>query len=521
MENPTAGNRPFWRATANIPDLSRLGQDESADVCVVGAGIAGLSTAYELALRGRSVIVIDQGHIGGGMTGRTTAHFSNAFDDRYCEIEDLHGVEAAQIVAESHTRAIERACEIAREENIDCDLSRLDGWLFTPPGEAKAILERELDAARRAGVPGVALAARAPLDFDTGPALRFPDQMQLHPLKYLAGLVSAIAREKGRIYTQTRAVSIEGGAQATIRTERGQSIRARSVVVATNTPVNNVVVIHTKQAAYQTYVISAGIPRDSLTRALYWDTAEPYHYVRLQSAPTNDGMKEFLIVGGEDHKTGQDDDPAHRWVELEAWMRAYFPQAGPVEYRWSGEVMEPNDRLGFIGKDPLDHENVYIVTGDSGNGMTHGVIAGMLLADQIDGRINAWSKLYDPSRITLRAGGTFAKENANVAKQYTAWLRPGDVEDVSEIPRGQGSILREGMSLIAVHVDNEGQVHKLSAACPHLGCVVRWNGAERSWDCPCHGSRFSPLGKVLHGPAVSDLKAIPSDRVLGANDPVT
>lgn len=518
METTSAGNRLLWPATTRVPDLPRLEHDTTADVCVVGAGIAGLSTAYELALRGHSVVVIDQARLGDGMTGRTTAHFSNAFDDRYFEIEEMHGADVARLVAQSHTAAIEHACKIVRDENIDCDLERLDGWLFMPPGESRAVLDRELEAARRAGVPGIELAARAPLEFETGPALRFPEQMQLHPLKYLAGLVSAIVRANGKIYAQTRAISIEGGAQATIKTEHGPSIRAGSVVVATNTPVNNVVVIHTKQAAYQTYVVTASIPPGRCARALYWDTARPYHYARLESVATSGGVKELLIVGGGDHKTGQDDDPVRHWEELETWMRTYFPQAGPVEYRWSGEVMEPNDHLGFIGRDPLDHENVYIVTGDSGNGMTHGVVAGMLLADQIEGRSNPWSKIYEPSRITLRAGGTFAKENANVVKQYAAWLRPGDVEHLEEIAKGEGAIVREGMNLIAVHVDSDGEVHRLAAACPHLGCVVRWNAAERSWDCPCHGSRFDPKGKVLHGPAVSDLKPMPNDRETGASE---
>jgi glycine/D-amino acid oxidase-like deaminating enzyme/nitrite reductase/ring-hydroxylating ferredoxin subunit len=444
------------------------------------------------------------------MTGRTTAHFSNAIDDRYFKIERLHGAEGARLAAESHSAAIDRTLEIASREGIQCDLARLDGWLFVPRGESTEILERELAAAYRAGLTQVEMAARAPLDYHTGPALRFPGQLQLHPVKYLAGLARAIASCGGRIHSHTHADTIEGGQQARIQTEHGPTIRARSVVVATNTPVNDLAVLHTKQASYQTYALAARVQRDSIHRALYWDTADPYHYVRLHTVAGDGG--DLLIVGGEDHKTGQQPNteerwsrPGEPWSRLESWMRTVFPRSGAVEYRWSGQVMEPVDHLSFIGKNPLDHDNVYVVTGDSGNGMTHGVIAGMLLADLIEGRPNHWESLYDPARRTLLAIGEFTRENLDVAKQYAAWLAPGEVERVGEIPPGEGAILRAGLKMLAVHVDEYGQVHTNSAVCPHLGCIVRWNGAENTWDCPCHGSRFDARGKVIHGPAIVDL----------------
>ena len=499
---------PLWLATADLPACEPLAADGSADVCVIGAGIAGLSTAYELALAGRSVVVIDMAQPASGMSGRTTAHFSNAFDDRYFELERLHGAEGARLVAESHTAAIRRTAEIVAREAIECDLERLDGWLFAPAGSSLEVIERELDAARRAGLEGLEILPRAPLATDTGPALRFPEQLQLHPVKYLAGLLRAIQRQGGRVHGATQATRVEGGTDARVETAAGHVVRARAIVVATNTPFNNRTVLHTKQAAYQTYVIAAPVPSGSVARALYWDTLDPYHYVRLQSVGSPDHPRELLIVGGEDHKTGQADHPEECWTRLERWMRASFPGAGEVESRWSGEVLEPVDAVAFIGRNPLDHENVYVVSGDSGNGMTHGVIAGMLLGDLIEGRENPWARIYDPSRRTLRSLGKFAKENLNVVKEYGGWLREGDVREVGEIPRGEGAIVRRGLRMHAVFVDPAGEVHEHSAVCPHLGCVVQWNRAEKTWDCPCHGSRFAAEGTLIHGPANSDLAEV-------------
>jgi Rieske Fe-S protein len=212
-----------------------------------------------------------------------------------------------------------------------------------------------------------------------------------------------------------------------------------------------------------------------------------------------------LVVGGEDHKTGQEEHPEERWGRLESWTRGLFPHAEAVLHRWSGEVMEPVDALAFIGRNPLDRDNVYVVTGDSGNGMTHGVIAGLLIADLIGGRENPWAEVYDPARRTLRSIGRFAKENLNVAARYGEWLQRGDVADVSDIPRGEGAVLRRGLEARAVFVDEHGRAHERSAVCTHLACLVGWNAAEKTWDCPCHGSRFDTEGRVIHGPARADL----------------
>lgn len=504
MNKTSGATSSIWLKTAEIPGRHSLNADAEADVCVVGAGIAGLTTAYLLAVAGQSVIVLDDGEIGSGETGRTTAHLVNALDDRYSEIERLHGAEGARLAADSHTKAIDIIEGIVRDERIDCEFERLSGYLFVPPGDDLKVLEEELEAAHRAGLTAVTRVARAPLgSFDTGPCLCFPRQGQFHPMKYLAGVAQAIERRGGRIHSQTHVTDFRGGSQAGITTASGRTVKARAVVVATNTPVNDRVTIHTKQAAYRTFVVGMPVPRGVVPRALYWDTPDPYHYVRLASG--SDGS-DVLIVGGEDHKTGQEDDADERFARLVEWTKERFPVVGNVTFSWSGQIMEPVDSLAFIGRNPGDADNVFIATGDSGNGMTHGTIAGRLLTDLILGKHNPWATVYEPSRITLRASKDFAKENLNVAAQYGDLVTGGEISSPDRLAPDTGAILRRGLKKIAVAKDRSGQVTELSAICPHLGCVVQWNSTEKTWDCPCHGSRFDAKGKVTNGPAISDMK---------------
>lgn len=513
QKTESARHQSLWLATSEVPTYSPLQENTHADVCVVGAGIAGLTTAYLLTQAGKSVVILDDGPLASGMTQFTTAHLTNAIDDRYFEIERLHGAEGARLAAESHTAAIDRIEAIVKKEQIACDFERLDGYLFLSPGEKEEILDRELAAAQRAGLRDVVKLNRAPLvSFDTGPCLRFPNQGQFHPLKYLSALAEAIRRDGGRIFTQTHADQISGGSPARVKAG-SHAVTADAVVVATNTPVNDLVVIHTKQAPYMTYVIGARVPRGSVTKALYWDTQDPYHYIRLQSVDSGGdtggrGEHDILIIGGEDHKTGQADDTQERYARLEAWARERFPSIEQVEFTWAGQVMETIDGLAFIGRNPLDKDNVFIVTGDSGMGMTHGTIAGILLTDLISGRENPWKSLYDPSRKTLRAAGTYVSGALNVAVQYTDWLTGGDVGSVDEVAKDSGAVLRRGLTKVAVYRDEQGKLNECSAVCPHLGCIVGWNAAEKTWDCPCHGSRFDKLGKVINGPANTDLAPV-------------
>jgi glycine/D-amino acid oxidase-like deaminating enzyme/nitrite reductase/ring-hydroxylating ferredoxin subunit len=492
----------LWTDSVQMPKFDPLKESPRVDVCIVGAGIAGLSTAYMLTKAGRSVVVLDDGEIADGMTQVTTAHLANAIDDRYVEIERLRGAEGARFAAESHTAAINRIEAIAATEKINCDFSRLDGYLFLSPDEEEKLLDDELAAAHRAGLVDVEKHLRAPLKFfDTGPCLRFPNQGQFHPLKYLAGLARTITKHGGRIYTNSHVDRVDGGSDAKVHVGRHR-VHCDAVVVATNCPINDLFAVHTKQAPYLTYVIGLRVPKGSVPTALYWDTHDPYHYIRLQSGEKNGGGEhDVLIVGGEDHKTGHADDTDQRHGRLEAWARERFPMAQELEFRWAGQVMESVDGLAFIGRNPADHDNVFIVTGDSGMGMTHGTIAGILLTDLIQGRENPWTKLYDPSRKTLRAVGEYLMEATDMAAQYVDWITPGDVASVEEIENDSGAVIRRGFSKSAVYRDPQGKLHECSAVCTHLGCLVSWNPDEKTWDCPCHGSRFNPEGKVINGPA--------------------
>ena len=501
MKTDNGESTSVWMATPDTRAEPQLTTDVETDVCIIGAGIAGMTTAYLLAREGRRVVVLDDGPVAGGETCRTTAHLVNAPDTYFIELERMHGVRHACLAAESHTAAIEKIEEIVRREEISCDFRRLDGFLYAEEGESTETFEAELKAAHRAGLKDVQLIDCVPLDsFKTGPALRFPRQGQFHILKYVKGLARAIERDGGRIYGQTHADEVEGltAHSARVKTSNGATVNAHAVVVATNSPVNDRVVIHTKQAPYRTYVIGALVPRGHAPEVLLWDTSDPYHYVRLQRlSRTND----VLIVGGEDHKTGQADDANKRFRRLEKWTRERFPAARKVEFRWSGQVMEPVDGLAFIGQNPLDEKSIFIATGFSGTGMTYGTISGMLLTDLIQARQNEWAGLYDPSRVTPGAIRQFAEENLNVAAQYTELVTPGEVAAVRNVKRGRGAVLRNGLTKSAVYRDEQGVPNQHSAICPHLGCVVQWNSGEKTWDCPCHGSRYHRDGHVVNGPA--------------------
>ena len=337
---------------------------------------------------------------------------------------------ASRLAAESHKAAVDRIEQIVSEEKIDCDFERLDGYLFLPPGGALRIWRTSATQPTAPGSPMFVWSTRRQFPATT-PVRRCCSRIRgsFIPIKYLAGVAKAIERD-GRPHPHAHPFeSIKGGENPSAKVQDGPTIRANCMVVATNTPVNDWVTIHTKQAPYRTYVIGVLIPKGSVPKALFWDTLDPYHYVRLQPHSDRDDV---LIVGGEDHKTGQANDTDARFDRLESWARTVFSNTGVVEFRWSGQVMEPVDGLAFIGKNPGE-DNVFIATGDSGHGMTHGTIAGMLISDLIQNRDNEWTKIYDPSRKTLKSAGEFAKENLNVARQYVDYVTGGDVNDYDDI----------------------------------------------------------------------------------------
>lgn len=515
MYQATEGSVPVWDGDGTSMGRPELAVDERARVCVVGGGIAGLTVAYCAARAGLSVVLVDAAEVASGQTGRTTAHLVTALDDRYYRLEECHGAVGARLAAESNTAAIDFVERTAGGERIDCGFARVDGYLVAPPpGEVdpEKLLARELGAARRAGVAGVTRIERAPVgDFEWGPALVFPNQGQFHPLRYMAGLLRACERLGVRVYGRTRVGEVRGGRDAHVTTGadgKGPAVRADAIVVATNTPINDVVAVHTKQYAYRTYAIGMELSHPLPPFLLwdgYWDGEEPYHYVRTHAAP--DG-RHLLIVGGEDHKTGQADDAEERYARLEEWARARFPRLGSGQFRWSGQVFEPYDGLAYIGRNPMDADNVFIATGDSGTGLTHGTIAGMLIGDLLMNRPNPWESLYAPSRKSLKCAARYLRENANTAAQYADWLTHGDVPREDEIPLGEGATVGAGLRKMAVYRDPHGEVHRVWATCPHLGGLVRWNNGEKTWDCPCHGSRFDRFGAVINGPAARPLRPV-------------
>ena len=512
---------------------------EPVDVAVIGGGIAGLTTAYLLSKSGKRVAVIEDGYIASGETGRTTAHITHALYDRYYNLEHKHGLDGARNAANSHTAAIDLIESIIREEKISCDFERLDGFLFLDPTDSKETLNNELEATHRAGISTTEIVEKDPLQsFNTGPCIRFPNQAQFQPLKYLNGLQNSIIKNGRQIFTETHVQEVSSDS---IKTVDGFTLEAKNIVIATNAPIiDKTSKIYDKQDAYRTYVIGARIKKGAIPTALYWDTGDqksenlvpPYHYVRIQKMDDEDdngnGTYDLLIVGGEDHQTGSfssdDDDIEKRYSQLESWTRERFP-IEEIEYRWSGQVMEPHDSTAFIGRNPGDNRNnIYIATGDSGNGITHGTIAGILLTDLILGKNNPWTILYDPSRRPRKVLEVKSKEGVPTPSQKEEEEKPTDkgkndddeksttskgeekvaVSPIDNLKEGQGLVLEE--KKIAAYKDHKGQLHTYSAICTHLGCTVTWNNSEKSFDCPCHGSRFSPSGNVINGPVNTALE---------------
>ena len=497
----------LWKSTSPRVTYPALVNDAEVDVCVVGAGIVGMTTAYLLLREGKSVMVLDDGPIGWGETGHTTGHLCTLIDDRYFYLAEIHGEEKARLVAESHAAAVDLIESIIQYEGIDCDFERLDGYLFVPKGDSPEPLKKELDAARNAGLH-VEWVERAPFaHFDTGPAIRCSRQAQFHSLKYLTALSELVYELGASLHTGTHVESVDSGVPVLVTTAAGAEVTAGAVIIATNVPMIDRVAMHTKQEAYRTYVIGGAVDADELEHALYWDTLDPYHYVRLQRVRDQHGDRRILLVGGEDHKTGQASDEREHFARLEAWARERFPSLGELKYRWAGQIIEPLDGLAFIGRNPGD-DNIFIATGDSGNGLTHGTIAGLMFRDFLTGRENPWRELYDPSRKITREIKEYIRANLNVMNQYGDLLTGGDVDSADDVAPRSGAIVRDGLRKLAIYRDEHGCVHKLSAVCPHLGCIVRWNNADHSWDCPCHGSRFEATGKLLNGPANKDLETI-------------
>ena len=498
--------RTLWTKTAPSLDFPRLQGEVPADVTVVGAGIAGLTAAWLLQRSGRRVALIEAGEVACGESAHTSAHLTAVQDTRWYEIARSFGREGARRLAAGGMEAIRLVEHLSQDLEIDCDFARVPGWLFTESRRDLPELERELHAARDAGLVAT-LVDEAPLPFPTVGALRFEDQAVFHPLKFLRGLARAFVDAGGQLFTRSRVIEVEDGKPCHVRTADG-SVVARDVILATDAPIHNRVTIHAKISPYRTYVVTARLSEP--LPGLFWDTADPYHYIRTWDGP--DGT--VAIVGGEDHRVGAVEDTEARYDRLAAWTE---PRLGaPIDGCWSGQVNEPADGLPFIGRNPLSL-HLYVATGFSGTGLVNGLISGLILSDELNDRTHPLARMLAATRIRPLAQ---AKEALVHNAETARWLvgdriaPPAEVRSVEEVPRGEGRIVRLGKERLAVFRDDGGGLQAVSPVCTHMACYVHWNGAERSWDCPCHGSRFDTAGRVIHGPAVTALapRELPEER---------
>jgi glycine/D-amino acid oxidase-like deaminating enzyme/nitrite reductase/ring-hydroxylating ferredoxin subunit len=498
---------PFWAADVSGPEFPPLDHDEHTDVVVVGGGITGLTAAYLLATAGKRVVLLERARLAEIDTGHTTAHLTMVTDTRLTELADRLGRSHAQAVWDAGLAAIHQIDAIVQARGIDCGFAWVDGFLHAPIGtprddQAEAF-QKEAALARELGFD-VTFVDDVP--FAGGPGWRADGQARFHPRQYLAGLAAALQMAGGRIYERS---AVETFSDAPLGvTANGFAVTADDVVIATHNPLAGLAslpmatLFQTKLALYTSYALAARVPAGRVPDALWWDTATPYRYLRIAPA----GDHDVVILGGEDHKTGQAPYTPACYATLEAALRALLPDATVVA-RWSGQVIETPDGLPYMG--PMaDHQ--YAATGFSGNGLTFGTLGGMLCADAILGRANPWADLFEPGRKALgRSLWDYAKENTDYP-YYLARDRFARVEGRSlrEVKRGTGKILALDGQTVAAYRDEEGVLSVRSATCTHMGCRVAWNAAERTWDCPCHGSRFSPYGQVISGPAEAPLPPI-------------
>ena len=478
----------------------RLDRDVEVDVAVLGAGIAGLTAALLLERDGASVAVVEADRVAGGATGYTTAKVSSQHGLHYARLEKSFGEEGARAYAKSNQQAIEWMEGLIDERGIDCDWRRKPSYVYGSSEDDRSQLEQEAAAARRAGLPAD-FTTDTELPFDVPGAVRFGEQAEFHPRKYLLPLAESL---KGPVFERTRATYVADGEPARVETDAGHSVTAAHVVEATGFPFSDRGVFFARMHAERSYCIAVSA-NGGVPEGMYITASSPTRSLRMAPGP---GGRELLLVGGEGHKVGQSEGPTtERYAELERFAREHF-DVRSVDYRWSTQDNIPVDGVPFVGKATPLSKRQWVATGFLKWGMTNGTVAAMILADRIAGRENPWAALYDSSRVKpLASAKELLKENLNVARHFVGdHLSRPDVRHVSELAPGQGGLVRDGARKLAAYRDDDGKLHVLSSVCTHLGCQVVWNDAERSWDCPCHGSRFHWDGTVLQGPAVKGLE---------------
>jgi glycine/D-amino acid oxidase-like deaminating enzyme/nitrite reductase/ring-hydroxylating ferredoxin subunit len=491
------GLQSLWHASYAVEPWQAPTSDQTCEVAIVGAGITGLTAALALARQGVDVVVLERGSLGAGVTGRTTAHITTLPDASFRRVRRHFGAKRARLLAAHLQGAIDEIESNVLQLGIDCGFARVPAYLYAEPDQDEKAVEQEREAASAAGI-AAAFDPEPPLPFPVARALRVDHQARFHPLPYLAGLAAAARREGARLFGGARCNGVHGREPVTVSLANGHDVKASHVVLATHTPLG-IRLHHSAMKTYRSYVVAYRVA-SPLPDALFFDTHEPYHYVRTQ--PMDGG--EVLIVGGADHLVGKG-DPVEAFRSLDRYARARYSVSEEVA-RWSSQVYEPADGLPYVGR-ALGPGNVWFGTGYAGDGITFGTMAGSLLARAILERQEPGDGLYSPKRFQPTSGtGALLVEGMEVVKSLVGdRLVHADRAKLADVRPGEGRVVRDGARQLAVYRDPAGRLHAQSAVCPHMKCIVHWNGAERSWDCPCHGSRFDVDGSVIEGPAYADL----------------
>lgn len=496
-------NVSLWQGRpAFIPKYDSL-PSERQDVVIVGGGITGVTTALQLQRAGKKCTLIEAQEIGFGTTGGTTAHLNTMMDTTYDEIKKKFNAEAAQKVADVAQSAITLIRSNVKEYGIDCAYSAQTAYLCAKDDTQAKMLDTILESCREVKLPAQ-YTGEVPAPTPYVKAISVKDQAQFHPMDYILALAQHFEAIGGRIVHDCRLTEFtEENKLLTIKTSKGEVI-ADALIFATHIP-PGVNVLHFLCAPYRTYALAVKLKDANYPDALIYDLDDPYHYFRTQEV---DGEK-YLIAGGEDHKTGHEENTHERFKCLEAYVRRYY-DIDHVAYQWSSQYYEPADGLPYIGHLPGNPENVYVATGFGGNGMIYGIASAMILTALITTGHSEYGDLFSPDRVKPMASlGNVIKEGAAVTKDMiTGWLSISKLEELACLAKGEAKVVKYEGKTVALYKDNNGGLHAVNPACPHIKCSVGWNNAEKSWDCPCHGSRFSYTGELLTGPSTSDLDKI-------------
>jgi glycine/D-amino acid oxidase-like deaminating enzyme/nitrite reductase/ring-hydroxylating ferredoxin subunit len=494
-------NPSWWNLTAPRPQPERGRASGRYDVVVAGAGIAGLTTAHLLASQGARVAVLERRRVGAGTTGHTTAKVSALQGTIYSTLVGAHGAEVAAAYAAANLDALAAIAETVADLQIDCDFTRAPAATYAPAGTPVDVIEAEAEAARSAGLDvEMATSPTGDLPFPIEASVSLADQAHLHPMRYLAALVDSIIGQGSSLLESTAVLDVEeedGG--VTVMTDHG-TVDAEIAVITTLLPIADRGGFFARTRPSRSYALAARVDGPPV-RAMYLSVEDPPHSIR--PLVTDDGPA--VVLGGSAHVPGTEGSTERCYAELERWAREAFPGAVPLA-RWSAQDYASADSLPFAGRMPWS-ERTYVATGFGKWGLTNGTAAAAIIADQLNGRANPFAEVYDATRIGgLSHAAGAARINASVAKRLVAGkvarlAAPG----VRDLAPGAGQVVKSDRGAVAAFRDSEGVVHALDAACTHLGCEVRFNDAERSWDCPCHGSRFGLDGQVLEGPAVDPL----------------